>query len=74
MMIYVIMDVASISIAHVNVSTSNKLSDTRINLGGDKAILKFKNDDNVARNIFINEKWYMKKEIIDDILSSQGWE
>ena len=71
---YVVMLIADITNAQINTSTSNTISQTRLNSVGDKAILKFLDTDDIARSAFINETWYTQQQILDDILTLAEWE
>lgn len=68
---YVIKTIATLNNSHINASTSNSDDDLRKNDTGLKAILKFNDADNIAREAFLNDTWYSTEEILEIITDSE---
>lgn len=71
---FVIKLVAEINNSHINASTSDNVGQVRLNDLGLKAILEFDADDDIAKEVFINETWYTLEEIQGIIISEEEWQ
>ena len=71
---YVVIIMVDIKISQINASTSDRISQTRINKTSDKIILTFLDTDDIAKTEFIDEVWYTQQQILDEILTLEEWE
>ena len=71
---YVVIIMVDIKISQINASTSDRISQIRINKTSDKIILTFLDTDNIAKTEFIDEVWYTQQQILDEILTLEEWE
>lgn len=66
-MIYVIVDTASITQKMLNYSHQRRLENARKSRDQSKSILKFRNDNDTAKEIFADYIWYNETEILEEI-------
>lgn len=71
---YVVIIMVDIKISQINASTSDRISQIRINKTSDKIILTFLDTDDIAKTEFIDEVWYTQQQILDEILTLEEWE